>query len=402
MAMAEEGPGPRLNRIATVCALGLLAASCGTPDDARAPQIRQIGQISQISQSGTGAYEAALAPDGDGFAVAWYDTRDGNAEIYLRLVDQAGRATTPEYRLTDTTSASYEPSLQSLGSDFMLAWYEQGAEGQAAAMLGRWRRNGTRVWVREIASNSRNPVLATDGRALFCAWIQRGPDEREVVQAGWWSVDGDALGAPLPVGLASRTTWNLNAAVDSRGAVWVAFDADHATRASELYLARITAPNLTLERLTADDGVDSKYPDVAVAQDGRVALTWHDARDGNDEVYLFTAAPGDLGGEIDRSARRVTTTPGQSIGAYVAWNARRVGLSWSDDSSGQHEVFHQIFDELGGPVLPARQITDTPASALVPAIRPWQNGFALAWNEYAPDPDRGHDGLSEVAFTVVR
>ena len=33
----------------------------------------------QVSHSGAGAYEAALATDEKGFAVAWYDTRDGNA-----------------------------------------------------------------------------------------------------------------------------------------------------------------------------------------------------------------------------------------------------------------------------------------------------------------------------------
>ena len=34
----------------------------------------------QVSRSDVGAYEAALATDRDGFAVAWYDTRDGNAD----------------------------------------------------------------------------------------------------------------------------------------------------------------------------------------------------------------------------------------------------------------------------------------------------------------------------------
>jgi len=32
----------------------------------------------QVSHSGSGAYEAALATDEKGFAVAWYDSRDGN------------------------------------------------------------------------------------------------------------------------------------------------------------------------------------------------------------------------------------------------------------------------------------------------------------------------------------
>ena len=60
----------------------------------------------QVSHSGAGAYEAALATDEKGFAVAWYDTRDGNAEIYMRLLDDSGRPSGPERRLTETPDAS--------------------------------------------------------------------------------------------------------------------------------------------------------------------------------------------------------------------------------------------------------------------------------------------------------
>ena len=35
----------------------------------------------RVSEGGRGAYEASLTRIGDGFAVAWYDDRDGNAEI---------------------------------------------------------------------------------------------------------------------------------------------------------------------------------------------------------------------------------------------------------------------------------------------------------------------------------
>ena len=41
----------------------------------------------QISDSGFGAYEVSLAAWSDGLAIAWYDTRDGNAEVYVRTLD---------------------------------------------------------------------------------------------------------------------------------------------------------------------------------------------------------------------------------------------------------------------------------------------------------------------------
>ena len=42
---------------------------------------------------------------------------------------------------------------------------------------------------------------------------------------------------------------------------------------------------MTVDRLSADDGASSLYPDLAFGA-GRVAVTWWDTRDGNAEIYL--------------------------------------------------------------------------------------------------------------------
>ncbi len=91
-------------------------------------------------------------------------------------------------------------------------------------------------------------------------------------------------------------------------------------------------------RLTDDDGVASKYPDLAFGPDA-AAVTWFDERDGNEEVYLAVAPFPQLRNRFEANARRVTPTVGASIGAYVAWNGGRVGLVWSDDTEGEAEVY---------------------------------------------------------------
>ena len=103
----------------------------------------------------------------------------------------------------------------------------------------------------------------------------------------------------------------------------------------------------------------------------------------------------------------MTQTPGESIGAYLDWSdeadlaSRRIGLAWSDASTGQHEVYFQTLDRNGMPLGDPRRVTTTPTASLVPAIRPWRGGFALAWNEFRPGPE-AHAGTSEIAFAVVR
>ena len=237
----------------------------------------------QVSQSGVGAYEAALVTDSDGFAVAWYDTRDGNAEIYLRLLDAMGHPSGPERRLTETPEASYEASLERLGDTFMLAWYEQTTNGRQTAMLGAWNRDGSRKWSHAIAPGSRNPVIRTNGSGIVAAWIQAEPDGSENVWVSAWGADGQELRPRARVGAASKTTWNLNLAHDGSD-IWVVFDAAASTRANELFLGRVDANSVRLERLTRDDGATSQYPDLAIDDQGRAALTWYDMRDGNDEV----------------------------------------------------------------------------------------------------------------------
>src|SRR5262245_17475573 len=100
----------------------------------------------QVSHSGRGAFETALTPFGDGFAMAWYDTRHGNGEIYVRLLDADGRPSGPEQRLTDSSDESFEPSIERLGDVLVVAWYDQTAKGQQTARLGAWTADGVSRW----------------------------------------------------------------------------------------------------------------------------------------------------------------------------------------------------------------------------------------------------------------
>jgi hypothetical protein len=236
--------------------------------------------------------------------------------------------------------------------------------------------------------------------AITAAWIQVEPDATEAVYVGTWDHEGRESRSRARLGAASKTTWNLNIAVDRSG-VWVVFDAVGSTRASELFLGRLDASGPHLVRLTRDDGAESKYPDLKISNEGQVALTWYDMRDGNDEVYLFVGGQSDVRGEIDDRSRRVTMTDGESIGAYLVWNGGEVGLAWSDKTPGPHEVFFQRFDSAGMPLGSEARITRSPMWSLVPAIRPWRQGFALAWNEYQPTSSQVHEGTGEVVFALV-
>jgi hypothetical protein len=361
----------------------------------------------QISESGFGAFEVSLATWSDGLAVAWYDTRDRNAELYVRALDADGLEAGPELRLTNTPVESYEADIAALPNAFAVAWYEKSHEGAMRAQLGVWARDGTPLWSIPMAvgtGSSRNAIVRSFGEALFCAWIEADGEGREFVWGGWWSRRGEPLGTPVRLGAAGDTTWNLNAAIAPTGEAWVVFDARAETRVEELFAARLAEGRATLARLTADDGIRSKYPDLAFTTQGRAAITWYDERDGNREVYLAAARADEVLVTVEDRARRITTTAGSSIGAYLASNSDRIGLAWCDDSSGNYEVFFQPFDVSANPLAPAQMLSDTPTNSMIPAIERWRDGFALVWNEVAPGKDLIHneDTRSEVVFATAR
>ncbi len=373
------------------CAALILLAACAPPR--------------QVSDSGFGAYAVSLAAFDDGLALAWYDTRHGNAEIYVRRLDATGDDAGPELRLTTTEAQSFEADIAPLDDAFAVAWYERAQDGVLRAQLGVWSRDGTHRWTTPLAvgmESSRIPVVRSTSDALFCAWAEAAADGSETVWAGWWELDGRQRSPPVALGPASATTWNLNAAIADSGAAVVAFDAQAGTDVEELFLATLADGRVTLTQLSTDDGIRSKYPDVALAGTD-AALTWFDERDGNREVYLAVAPLRALS-PVEPHARRITDTAGESIGAYVAWNRQRIGLAWSDDTDGNFEVYFQSFDAGNYPQSEPQRLTETPTNSLIPAIKPWRDGFAVAWDEVTPGAVSMHDDetRAEVLFMTVR
>lgn len=345
-----------------------------------------------VSESPVGAFEAGLAPLGDGFAAAWYDTRDGHPEIYARMLDRSGRPSGSPFRLTRGADAAYEASITPSGGNLVVGWYEKTASGALTPKLGAWTPDGTARWTRPLAASGRNTVVAARDGAIAAAWIVDDTEEASSVWLAWLTAEGETRMPPVRLASAGRTTWNLNATIDDAGEVWVVFDARAGTRAEELFLVRASQGAASPPvRLTRDDGVASKYPDVAIAH-GRAGITWFDERDGNQEVYLATVRVAAIPDDLAAAAQRVTQTAGHSIGAYLDWNGERLGVAWCDDTGGQHEIYFQDFSDTGVPFGPPRQVTRTPWSSLIPAIQPAGAGFLLAWNEAnLAAAARGHD-----------
>jgi len=359
------------------------------------------GAPRQLSASGAGAFEVSLAASEGRIVAAWYDTRDGNPEIYMRDLDADA-----DRRLTMTAAESFVPDVAWLDADVIIAWLEKSAETGESALLGRWTATGSAIWQRRLGrdgANNRNPIVLTDGVQLFTAWIEFDETEHGRVMGQWLDPGGNPLTIALPLGEASADTWNLNGIVVASSHVLLVFDSAVATRASELYLVEVDGTRVATRRLTADDGFESKYPDVAATPTG-LLLSWQDARDGNTEVYVAADTLENMTLPIDARATRITSSPGQSIGAYLATNGARAAIVWCDDSDGDFDVFLQPLSMRGAAAGRLQRLHRARSDALIPAIVAVRDGFGVAWNEIAADSAGLHTAAtrSEILYRTVR
>jgi hypothetical protein len=123
---------------------------------------------------------------------------------------------------------------------------------------------------------------------VFVAWVDDEVDPTAGVWTGWWNLHGETVVAPRRIADAGKTTYNLNTALSAADGghgvplAFVVFDATVRTKAEELYVAEDDGARAQVTRLTPDDGFASTYPDLAFSG-SRTALTWFDAKDGNEE-----------------------------------------------------------------------------------------------------------------------
>ncbi|MCH8265058.1 MAG: hypothetical protein IIC10_06630 [Proteobacteria bacterium] len=81
-------------------------------------------KVIQVSDSGYGAFEADIEVlDDTTIALAWYDTRHPQAEIYLRLLDHRLKPISAEFRLSENNVESYEVDIVALGENIPASWY---------------------------------------------------------------------------------------------------------------------------------------------------------------------------------------------------------------------------------------------------------------------------------------
>jgi hypothetical protein len=337
------------------------------------------------------AFEVSAAWIGGRAAVAWYGGHLTHEALFLGWLDARGRLAGPPLQLTDASWDAFEPSLQPLEGDALVAWYEQagaaGAPARQIAWLARFDSAGSVLWRRQLSAEGvrgRIPVVRVAGSVIHAAWLEQEGQGLPVLRVASLDAAGNWLHAARDAAPAGLETWNLNAAVDMHGRFHVVFDSEAGSRARELHWVIAGGEMAEHRALRIDDGHASVFPDIAT-EGSRYAISWVDSSDGNDEVYLrcgefsVNGAPAVQPPAETAATHRVTRSAGQSLGAYAAWHAGDVELAWIESSGERSQLWHQRFDRYCRPRSVAERV---PAwgEAGIPSLAASPAGLLLAWN----------------------
>jgi hypothetical protein len=354
----------------------------------------------QITTGNAGAYEVDLVPVEDRFALAWYDTRDHNAEIYFTIVDSGGTRQVPEVRISDTNQQSYEPSMALSGQRYGVAWYDapesdgRGSAVQTMVRLAVLDMRGTVLTQTLVSSRKepqRSPLVVSIEHGFIVVWLREGSEFR--VMARRYTTDGAPWGEEVDLGFASSRTWSLSGQV-FRKHLYVALNAKGANHAEEVFLLRTDSDlrNPIEVQLTGDDGAASVYPDIVFDTSSGV-VCWQDERDGNSEAYVGRLDLGEL--ELDES--RVTHSTGNTSGVHAAPTPNGFAIAYDDDSNDNREIYLVLMDKKDPNGF--LRVTYARYGSFVPAIA-W-NGrvLGIAWNDFrAASGPRDFD-RSDIFFT---
>ncbi len=116
---------------------------------------------------------ASFSVSGSQLHIAWQDYRDGNAEVYYKNSTDGGTTWSPDMRITNNGSNSWNPSIFAEGPHVHIAW-EDNRDGNYEVYYNVSSNNGV-TWgadtrLTNAADNSNRPNLTVSGSKVHVVW----------------------------------------------------------------------------------------------------------------------------------------------------------------------------------------------------------------------------------------
>jgi len=346
------------------------------------------------------SYPAVAAGDNGVIALAWsgYDYSIGRYFVYSRLFDSSGNPLNSAIRVDDYDGTDhYEPSITATDSGFAVTWYDyrNGDSDIYLQMLDTLGGlKGANVRVNGVASQYQYyHNAARTGQGFVLTWYDTRSGS-EQIYARTYNANGDTLGADFVVS-DNTTNWRYYpeaCGTDSGFAItWY----DYRNGIWDIYLQRFDTLGAAVGanyRVT-DGAAHAYYPTIA-HRDGQTVVTWYDERNGNGDVFAQWFKPnGDtLGGQVMLNDDATT---------YYQYNSKAVASDsgwafiWFDQRNpGTQLLYGQSYGSTGSPLGPNFMACDSTLGMhgqYDPSVAAGQGGnFLAVWDDYRFDNGSGN------------
>ncbi|MCX6164779.1 MAG: T9SS type A sorting domain-containing protein [Ignavibacteriae bacterium] len=285
------------------------------------------------------SYRPCISMLGSLIHVVWCDNRDGNFEIYYKRSTDNGVTWQQEINLTNTSDASWAPSLAINGANMHVVW-EETLGGNEEIFYKNSTDNGLTWGPNTRLTNdpftSLYPSVAVSGSFIHVAWYDYRPGNRSIFYKR--STDGGAnWGQDIQLSYSSGESYNPGIAVSGQ-TVHISYQ-DTRFYNEEIFYIRSSngGTNWGPEtRLTNTSGV-SWYPSIAVSGNN-VHLAWYDTTVGNYEIYYGLSTDGGLNWLPNT---RLTYDTARSYRPSIMVSGAFVHLIWNDARDGNLEVYYK-------------------------------------------------------------
>jgi hypothetical protein len=244
------------------------------------------GADTRLTNNSSSSSYPSVAVSGSVVHVVWQDFRDGNREIYYKRSTEGGISWEADTRLTNYTADSRFPSVSVSGQVVHVVWYDT-RDGNQEIYYKRSTDGGVSWGTDTRLTNnpalSELPSVSVSGSVVHVVWRDTRDGNSEIYYKR--STDGG-----VSWGADTRLTYNT---ADSRHPIVSVSDQvlhvvwhDNRHGAAEIYYKRSTDGGISWEadtRLT-NNSAESRTASVSVS--GTVVhVVWQDDRDGNYEIY---------------------------------------------------------------------------------------------------------------------
>jgi hypothetical protein len=361
---------------------------------AQAPEVKHL----QVTLAERESDFPNLAWNGSRLGAAWMDGREGNFEIYFRMVDMNTKTMGPESRLTNSVTWDDHPRLCWTGSEFGLTWIHE-KKTKFNLMFRKLDAQGNpmgqvRTVVNQAMMGKETAICWSGaGYGIAATEFKGGAGQGEIVFR-YLDENGSPLGAPETI--AGGPGIKIPAQMLRTSSDFMLFyhDTSYDT-AHFLRLDPFGRPRGAPIQLN-QPGTRAGLP--AAAFNGSLFLAvWPETNEAGRDIMVTLISPT---GEVLGTPYPVTTPDVDRPSVALAAGPKGFGMAWIEITEEGRTLFFRALDNTGKPLdKPFRLSKPRPVKIMTNrvSIEADNAGYVIAWVDVSP-PMNTEVILSRVEF----